>query len=46
MDWIDLPTTWAALLGIAVFMYILLDGMDLGVAYCSRSPIQTKTGTS
>jgi len=31
MDWIDLPTTWAALLGIAVFMYILLDGMDLGV---------------
>jgi len=31
MDWIDLPTTWAALLGIAVFMYILLDGMDLGI---------------
>ena len=31
MDTIDLPLTWAALLSIAVFMYILLDGFDLGI---------------
>ena len=27
----DLPTVWAFLLAVAVFMYILLDGFDLGV---------------
>ena len=31
MDSIDLPTIWAALLAVAVFMYVLLDGFDLGV---------------
>jgi cytochrome d ubiquinol oxidase subunit II len=31
MDFIDLPMVWAALLAVAVFMYILLDGFDLGV---------------
>ncbi len=31
MDFIDLPMTWAALLAIAVFMYVLLDGFDLGL---------------
>jgi cytochrome d ubiquinol oxidase subunit II len=31
MDWIDLPMIWAGLLGIAVFLYIFLDGADLGV---------------
>jgi cytochrome d ubiquinol oxidase subunit II len=31
MEWIDLPLVWAALLGVAVFMYIFLDGADLGV---------------
>jgi cytochrome d ubiquinol oxidase subunit II len=31
MDFIDLPMTWAFLLAVAVFMYILLDGFDLGV---------------
>jgi len=31
MDFIDLPMTWAFLLAVAVFMYILLDGVDLGV---------------
>jgi cytochrome d ubiquinol oxidase subunit II len=31
MDWIDLPLIWAGLLGIAVFLYIFLDGADLGV---------------
>jgi len=31
MDFIDLPMVWAALLAVAVFMYVLLDGFDLGV---------------
>ena len=31
MDWIDLPLVWAGLLAVAVLMYVLLDGLDLGV---------------
>lgn len=31
MDAIDLPLIWAALLAVAVFMYVILDGSDLGV---------------
>lgn len=31
MDYVDLPMVWAFLLAIAVFMYVLLDGFDLGV---------------
>ncbi len=31
MDLFSLPMIWAALLAVAVFMYILLDGFDLGV---------------
>jgi len=30
MEW-DLPVIWAALIGIAVAMYVILDGFDLGV---------------
>lgn len=31
MEWLDLPMIWAGLLTLAVFMYILLDGFDLGI---------------
>jgi len=31
MPTIDLPLIWAAILGIAVVMYVLLDGFDLGI---------------
>jgi len=31
MTGLDLPMIWAALLALAVFMYVLLDGFDLGV---------------
>jgi cytochrome bd ubiquinol oxidase subunit II len=31
MDFVNLPLIWAGLLVVAVFMYILLDGFDLGV---------------
>lgn len=31
MESIDLPLIWAALLTVAVFMYVLLDGFDLGI---------------
>ena len=31
MDGLDLPLIWAALLAVAVFMYLLLDGFDLGL---------------
>ena len=30
-SFLDLPMIWYALIGIAVFMYVLLDGFDLGV---------------
>src|ERR1041385_8301163 len=29
--WIDLPLVWGFLIGIAIFLYVLLDGFDLGV---------------
>lgn len=28
--WIDLPLLWAGIIAIAVFLYVLLDGFDLG----------------
>ena len=28
---IDLPTVWAAIIGLGVFIYVLLDGFDLGI---------------
>ena len=31
MESLDLPLIWAALLALAVFMYVLLDGFDLGL---------------
>ncbi len=31
MDNLDLPLIWAAILALAVFLYVLLDGFDLGV---------------
>lgn len=31
MDFIDVPMAWAALLAVAVFLYVLLDGFDLGI---------------
>lgn len=30
-EWLDLPLIWAIIIGIGVFMYVLLDGFDLGV---------------
>ncbi len=31
MDW-DLPLIWAGVLAVAVAMYVILDGFDLGIA--------------
>lgn len=28
---IDLPVVWAAIIGLGVFIYVMLDGFDLGV---------------
>lgn len=30
-SWLDLPLVWATLIGVAIFLYVLLDGFDLGV---------------
>lgn len=30
-NWIDLPLVWGGLISIAIFLYVLLDGFDLGV---------------
>lgn len=31
----DLPLIWAVLIAVAVMMYVVLDGMDLGVGMLS-----------
>src|SRR6266851_8949553 len=28
---IDLPTVWAGIIGLGVYLYVLLDGFDLGI---------------
>jgi cytochrome d ubiquinol oxidase subunit II len=30
-DWLDLPLIWGVLIATAVFLYVLLDGFDLGI---------------
>lgn len=30
-NWLDLPLIWGAILAVGIFMYVLLDGFDLGV---------------
>lgn len=30
-EWIDLPLIWYALIATAIFLYVLLDGFDLGI---------------
>ena len=32
---IDLPTIWAGIIGLVVFLYVLLDGFDLGIGILS-----------
>ena len=32
----DLPLIWAGLIAIAVMLYVLLDGFDLGVGFGAR----------
>ena len=45
---LDLPLIWAVIIALAVFLYVLLDGFDLGDRHpCSRSlsgsaPIATR----
>jgi cytochrome bd ubiquinol oxidase subunit II len=31
-----LSVIWAAIIGLAVAMYVILDGFDLGIGICSR----------
>src|ERR1700729_2805813 len=43
---LDLVPMWAAILALAVFMYVLLDGFDLGVGMVfllRRDPIERQT---
>lgn len=30
-NWLDLPLVWGGIIALAVFMYVLLDGFDLGI---------------
>ncbi|MBI1275058.1 cytochrome d ubiquinol oxidase subunit II, partial [bacterium] len=30
-SWLDLPLIWGVLIGTAIFLYVLLDGFDLGI---------------
>ncbi len=35
-SFVDLPLIWFGLIATAIFLYILLDGFDLGWAFFSR----------
>ena len=37
-----LPFTFATLMGIAILVYVVLDGFDLGVGVCSPSPMTAR----
>ena len=37
MEWY-LPVIWAGLIGVAVAMYVILDGFDLGIGILFPSP--------
>lgn len=39
---LDLPTIWAGLLAVAVFMYVILDGFDLGIGILFPFAADTK----
>ncbi len=34
-DVLDLPLIWGGLIALSVFIYVLLDGFDLGCVFCS-----------
>ena len=48
---LDLPLIWAGVIGLAVAMYVILDGFDLGVGILfpftaqARSSVKQKRGT-
>jgi cytochrome bd ubiquinol oxidase subunit II len=35
---LDFVPLWTLILGFGVFMYVLMDGFDLGVGSCSGGP--------
>ena len=43
MEWY-LPVIWAALIGIAVAMYVILDGFDLGIGILFPFTATTASG--
>jgi len=43
-EW-DLPLIWAGIIGIAVALYVILDGFDLGVGIYSLMPAMKKSAT-
>jgi cytochrome bd-type quinol oxidase subunit 2 len=43
---IDLSVIWFVIIVFATLMYIVMDGFDLGSAFCSRPPAMLKTATS
>ena len=40
---VDLPLIWGLLIVTAVFVYVLLDGFDLGILYFLRPAINVVT---
>ena len=41
---LDLPLIWAGIIAVAVFMYVLLDGFDLGVGLLFPLPGAPRSG--
>lgn len=36
---IDLPVVWAFIIGLGVFIYVMLDGFDLGIGLDRKSVV-------
>ncbi len=40
---IDLPVIWASVIGLGVFIYVMLDGFDLGIGLLFAFSKQKRT---
>ena len=44
-EFLDLPLIWFGLIITAMLLYVILDGFDLGGAFCFPSPPRILAGT-
>ena len=44
-DFLDLPVIWYGLISTAIFLYVILDGFDLGVGIWFPFALRISVGT-